>query len=326
MTPPSVGTVSAGAALSTRVEEAIRTQVVGQERIVQRLLIGLLAGGHVLLEGVPGLAKTLMVRMLASALDVDFKRIQFTPDLLPSDVVGSLVFRPDRGVFVPSKGPIFANIVLADELNRAPAKVQSALLEAMQERQVTLGGRALTLPDPFMVLATENPIDQQGTYPLAEAQLDRFLLMLRLTYPERDDEQRILRSVTDGHSEVVQRVATAEDLLAERALVRQTVVEDALIEYVTDLVRATRDPASVGLPELEGLIEYGASPRAGIALISAARALAYLKGRAYVVPDDVKELAHDAMRHRLVLTYEATARGIDPDSVLDRILAVVPLP
>jgi len=326
MTPPSVGAVSAGAALSTRVEEAIRTQVVGQERIVQRLLIGLLAGGHVLLEGVPGLAKTLMVRMLASALDVDFKRIQFTPDLLPSDVVGSLVFRPDRGVFVPSKGPIFANIVLADELNRAPAKVQSALLEAMQERQVTLGGRALTLPDPFMVLATENPIDQQGTYPLAEAQLDRFLLMLRLTYPERDDEQRILRSVTDGHSEVVQRVATAEDLLAERALVRQTVVEDALIEYVTDLVRATRDPASVGLPELEGLIEYGASPRAGIALISAARALAYLKGRAYVVPDDVKELAHDAMRHRLVLTYEATARGIDPDSVLDRILAVVPLP
>ncbi len=289
-------------------------------------MVGLLAGGHILLEGVPGLAKTLMVRSIAAALDVDFKRIQFTPDLLPSDVVGSLVFRPDRGVFVASKGPVFANVVLADELNRAPSKVQSALLEAMQEGQVTLGGRALKLPTPFIVLATENPIEQHGTYPLAEAQLDRFLMMLRLGYPDQTEEQSILRAAAAGPPEELAPVANGDDLIAAQKEVEAIRVEEPLLKYVVDLVRATRDPAAAGLPELEGLIEYGASPRAGIGLVSAARALAYLRNRDYVLPDDVKDLAADVLRHRLVLTYEAAARRIDSDDLIDRILAAVPVP
>ena len=289
-------------------------------------MVGLLAGGHILLEGVPGLAKTLMVRSIAAALDVDFKRIQFTPDLLPSDVVGSLVFRPDRGVFVASKGPVFANVVLADELNRAPSKVQSALLEAMQEGQVTLGGRSLKLPTPFIVLATENPIEQHGTYPLAEAQLDRFLMMLRLGYPDETEEQSILRAAAAGPPEELAPVANGDDLIAAQKEVEAIRVEEPLLKYVVDLVRATRDPAAAGLPELEGLIEYGASPRAGIGLVSAARALAYLRNRDYVLPDDVKDLAADVLRHRLVLTYEAAARRIDSDDLIDRILAAVPVP
>ena len=326
-----MNSVSAEAGLSTsgtlaqRVEQAIRRRVVGQDRVVERLMVGLLAGGHILLEGVPGLAKTLMVRSIAAALDVDFKRIQFTPDLLPSDVVGSLVFRPDRGVFVASKGPVFANVVLADELNRAPSKVQSALLEAMQEGQVTLGGRALKLPTPFIVLATENPIEQHGTYPLAEAQLDRFLMMLRLGYPDQTEEQTILRSAAEGPPEKLAPVANADDLLAAQSEVEAIKVEEPLLKYVVDVVRATRDPAAAGLPELEGLIEYGASPRAGIGLVSAARALAFLRNRDYVLPDDVKDLAADVLRHRLVLTYEAAARRLDADDLIDRILAVVPV-
>jgi len=313
-------------ALGRRVEAAVRTRIVGQDRVMERLLVALLAGGHVLLEGVPGLAKTLMVRSLADALDVDFKRIQFTPDLLPSDVVGSLVFRPDRGAFEPSKGPVFANVVLADELNRAPAKVQSALLEAMQEGQVTLGGLPLALPSPFMVLATENPIEQQGTYPLAEAQLDRFLMMLRLDYPDPSEERRILRAAADGPMKGIDPVAAASDLLRARAEVESVRVEDALVAYVVELVRATRNPASVGLPDLEGLIEFGASPRAGIGLISAARALAFLRDRDYAVPDDVKDLAPDVLRHRIVLTYEAMARAVDVDALVESILATVPVP
>lgn len=316
---------STAGTLVKRVEQAIRRRVVGQDRVVERLLVGLLAGGHILLEGVPGLAKTLMVRAIAAALDLDFKRIQFTPDLLPSDVVGSLVFRPDRGVFVASKGPVFANVVLADELNRAPSKVQSALLEAMEEGQVTLGGRTLTLPSPFIVLATENPIEQHGTYPLAEAQLDRFLMMLRLGYPDQVEEQAILRMAAEGPPEQLAPVANAEDLLAARRDVEAVIVEEPLLKYVVDIVRATRDPAAAGLPELEGLIEYGASPRAGIGLIAASRALAYLRDREYVLPDDVKDLAADVLRHRLVLTYEASARRIDADDLIDRILVSVPV-
>ena len=317
-----VGTRSLG----RRVEAAVRTRIVGQDRVVERLLVALLAGGHVLLEGVPGLAKTLMVRSLADALDVDFKRVQFTPDLLPSDVVGSLVFRPDKGTFMPSKGPVFANVVLADELNRAPAKVQSALLEAMQEGQVTLGGHTLDLPSPFMVLATQNPIEQQGTYPLAEAQLDRFLMMLRLGYPSSEEERRILRAAADGPPGSLGRVANAGDLLDVRSQVESVRIEDSLLEYVVDIVRATRRPASVGLPDLEGLIEFGASPRAGIGLVSAARAMAFLRDRDYAVPDDVKDLAPDVLRHRIVLTYEAIARAVDVDLLVDSLLDAVPVP
>jgi MoxR-like ATPase len=290
------------------------------------MLVALLAGGHVLLEGVPGLAKTTLVRSLAQALDVDFRRIQFTPDLLPSDLLGTLVLRPDRGTFAISRGPVFANVVLADEVNRAPAKVQSALLEAMEERQVTLGGRTLELPNPFLVLATQNPLEHQGTYPLAEAQLDRFMMMVRVGYPSREDELTILRRAADGTSTTWGPVATAADIVEARAAVAGVHVDDALLGYVVAVVRGTREPASVGLPELGGLVECGASPRAGIWLVAAARARAYLKGRAYAVPDDVKTLAPDVLRHRLILTYEAHARGLDTDHVVARVLAAIPVP
>ena len=313
-------------ALGARVDEALRRTIVGQDPVVERLVVALLAGGHVLLEGVPGLAKTLMVRTLAAALDGEFRRIQFTPDLLPSDVVGTLVFRPDRGAFVVSRGPVFANVVLADELNRAPAKVQSALLEAMEERQVTLGGRTLGLPDPFLVLATENPLEQQGTYPLAEAQLDRFMMMLRVGYPGRADESAILRMAADGARSETTPVASCGEVLAARESVRRVRVAQPLLEYVVELVRATREPAAAGVPELEGLIEFGASPRAGIFLVAAARALAYLRGRDHVLPEDVKTLAHDVLRHRLVLTFEAEARGVSADHLVDGVVGAVPVP
>jgi len=312
--------------IGARVEDALHDRIVGQDQVVRRLLVALLAGGHVLLEGVPGLAKTRMVRTLARALDVGFRRIQFTPDLLPSDVVGTLVFRPDRGTFVVSKGPVFANVVLADELNRAPAKVQSALLEAMEERQVTLGGTTLVLPDPFLVLATENPIEQQGTYPLAEAQLDRFMMMLRVGYPSRGEERAILRLAAEGGGREVRPVASGQDILGARHAVAAVRVEDPLLSYVVDIVRATREPAAVGLPELEGLVEFGASPRAGIHLVAAARALALLRGRDFVLPEDVKDLAGDVLRHRLVLTFEGQARGLGTDEVVEGILAAVAVP
>ncbi|MFQ5537736.1 MAG: AAA family ATPase [Gemmatimonadota bacterium] len=313
-------------AFAMRVASAVGRRVVGQEVLVRRLLVALLAQGHVLLEGVPGLAKTLIVRSLAASLDVDFRRIQFTPDILPSDVVGTLVFRPDRGVFVVSRGPVFANIILVDELNRAPAKVQSALLEAMEERQVTLGGRTMTLPEPFMVLATENPVEQQGTYPLAEAQLDRFMMLLRVDYPSRDDEHRILEAAVGGQRQPIHPVATCADLMDVRRAVGEVKVAATLSRYVVDLVRATRDPASVGLPELEGTVQLGGSPRAGVNLLAAARANAFLENRAFVLPEDVKELAGDVLSHRILLTYEAAARGIDSRDVVESILAAVPVP
>lgn len=294
--------------------------------MVERLLVALLAGGHVLLEGVPGLAKTLLARTLAGSLDVEFRRIQFTPDLLPSDVVGTVVFRPDRGDFVVSRGPIFANLVLADELNRAPAKVQSALLEAMEEEQVTLGGRTLPLPDPFMVLATENPVEQQGTYPLAEAQLDRFMMLVRVGYPDADDERTILQASLQPSPMALESVGSAADVLAAREAVRSVHVDPSLVQYVSDVVRATRNVGGAGLEELGPLLELGASPRAGVDLLGAARALAHVRGRAYVVPDDVKELAPDVLAHRLVLTYEAPAAGVGPLDVIRRVLDSVPLP
>ena len=258
---------------------------------------------------------------------LDFRRIQFTPDLLPSDLLGTLVLQPDGSGFAVSRGPIFANVVLADEVNRAPAKVQSALLEAMEERQVTLGGRTLALPEPFLVMATQNPLEHQGTYPLAEAQLDRFLMMLRIGYPRRDEETRILRRAADGTIlPPATPVATAEEVLEARRSAAEVVVEQALLDYVVALIRATREPATVGLAELEGLVSWGASPRAGIGLITAARARAWLDGRTFTLPEDVKALASDVLRHRLVLTYEAAARGVEADEILEAVLDHVPVP
>jgi MoxR-like ATPase len=310
-----------------RVASAIQDVIVGQDEVVQKVLVALLAGGHVLLEGVPGLAKTLLVRTLANSLRADFRRIQFTPDLLPSDLLGTLVLQPNGNGFAVSRGPIFAHVVLADEVNRAPAKVQSALLEAMEEGQVTLSGRTMQLPEPFLVLATQNPLEHQGTYPLAEAQLDRFLMMLRIRYPRREEEARILRRAAEGGAvPPAAPVATAEEVLEARRATAEVVVEQPLLDYVVALVRATREPATVGLAELEGLVSWGASPRAGIGLITAARARAWLDGRSFTLPEDVKALAADVMRHRLVLTYEAAARGVDADDILEALLDHVPVP
>ena len=327
MNPAPVTEIPAEApAFARRVEEALRHTIVGQEAVVDGLLVALLAGGHVLLEGAPGLAKTLMVRSLARTLEVDFRRVQFTPDLLPSDVLGTLVLQPNGGGFAISRGPIFANVVLADEVNRAPAKVQSALLEAMEARQVTLGGRTLPLPEPFLVLATQNPLEHQGTYPLAEAQLDRFLLMLRVGYPPKDAEVTILRKGIAGGGTLPAPVATAADVLSAREQVARVHVSDLLLEYAVALVRATRQPAAAGLPEVQGLVAWGASPRAGLGLVHAARARAWLRGRAHVLPEDVKALAPHVFRHRVVLTYEAAVRGVDADEVVARVLEHVPVP
>jgi len=310
--------------------DAVRAQIgrviVGQQRMVDRLLIGLLSNGHVLLEGVPGLAKTTAVQALAQSLSLDFKRIQFTPDLLPSDLLGTQVYSPADGTFSVHKGPLFTNIVLADEINRAPAKVQSALLEAMQERQITLDGQAHALPGSFMVLATQNPIEQEGTYPLPEAQADRFLLKVRLSYPDRDEEHEILRRVSAG-TETPEAVASSADLDRCRAAARQVRMEPVVESYIVDLVRATRDPASVGLDDLSRILDFGGSPRATLALATTARSHAVLvEGRAYVTPDDVKAMAHDVLRHRILLSYEAEAEGLTEDDVITRVLEQVRTP
>lgn len=310
-----------------RLREEVARLVIGQRYLVDRLLVGLLANGHVLLEGVPGLAKTLSIRTLARATDSKFARLQFTPDLLPSDIVGTLIYNPRDGAFTTRKGPIFANLVLADEINRAPAKVQSALLEAMQERQVTLGDQTYPLPEPFLVLATENPIDQEGTYPLPEAQVDRFLLKLRIGYPSRDEEREILDTMasTSPPSEVKPVVSTAE-ILDARGAVDALYLDPKIRDYIVHLVVATRDPAAHGLRELAGYLRYGASPRATIALALAARAWAFLQGRAFVTPQDVKAIAPDVLRHRLLLTYEAEAEDLDADALVTRLLDTVPVP
>lgn len=312
--------------LAQRLREALGDAVLGQDAVIERVLVSLLAGGHVLLQGVPGLAKTLLVRSLARAVQADFRRIQFTPDLLPSDIVGTLVLQSGGGGFAISRGPIFAHLVLADEINRAPAKVQSALLEAMEEGQVTLGGRTLDLPRPFLVMATQNPLEHQGTYPLAEAQLDRFLLMIRVGYPEAGDELAVLRRALDGAPKEVLPVASAEEILAARREVEEVHVDARLLQYVLAVVRATRDPGAMGVPGLDGLVALGASPRAGLALVAAARARAWLEGRTFVLPDDVKELAPDVLRHRVVPTYEAAVRGMGADDVVAAILGHVPVP
>lgn len=305
----------------------VNKTLVGQERLVDSLLIALLTKGHILLEGVPGLAKTTAVRALAAALGLETRRISFTPDLLPADVIGSLVYNQKDGTFTPHKGPVFANLLIADEINRAPAKVQSALLEAMQERQVTLGDVTYPLPSPFLVMATQNPIEQEGTYPLPEAQTDRFMLKCVVRHPSREDERRIMERFTRPQTALPQCCVTAEDIVLLLRAVDQVYCDAKVGDYILDLVFATREPTSVkGLASLQDAIQLGASPRATLSLNLAARANALLRGRAYATPQDVKEVAHEVLRHRLLLTYEAEAEELTPDAVIDRLLAEVPVP
>ncbi len=309
-----------------RIEAELRKVIVGQDGLLDRLLVALLARGHALIEGVPGLAKTLAVKTLAQTLAIGFQRIQFTPDLLPADLVGTLIYDQRTGQFQPRTGPVFTNLLLADEINRAPAKVQSALLEAMEERQVTLGDRTYGLPEPFLVLATQNPIEQEGTYPLAEAQVDRFMMKLKVGYPSRAEELEILdRMLVDRGVQAVP-VLDAERLIALRAVVDSVYLDNKIRGYVLDLVAATRDPRAAGLPDLADLIGFGASPRATLFLARAAKALALVRGRGYVIPEDVKELAPDVLRHRIVPTYEAEAEEISSDALIARILERVEVP
>ena len=306
--------------------DEIGRRIVGQRAMVERLAVALLTGGHVLLEGVPGLAKTLAVRTLAETFNAAFSRIQFTPDLLPADIVGTMIFDQKTQEFRPKQGPLFANIILADEINRAPAKVQSALLEAMQERQVSIGGQTYRLPNPFLVLATQNPIESEGTYPLPEAQLDRFLLKVHVGYPSRSEEREILQRMSGGETIPVAAVLEPAVVLELRRSALATHLDPRLADYIVDLVRATRDPASVGLGSLAPLIAFGASPRASIALAQASRAHAVLQGRGYVTPHDIQALAPDVMRHRIVLSFEAEAEDVTSDSIVEQVLSKVKVP
>jgi MoxR-like ATPase len=317
---------AADAALVRDVLAQVGRRVVGQEYMVERLLISLLTGGHVLLEGVPGLAKTLTVRTLAETISTAFQRIQFTPDLLPADVVGTQIYDQSNGQFSVKKGPIFANIILADEINRAPAKVQAALLEAMQEKQVTIGGTTFKLDEPFLVLATQNPIEQEGTYPLPEAQVDRFMLKLRVGYPSREEEKEIMRRMASGEPIPVEHAATPAAIMDARRRIADLYVDERIVEYIVDIVHATRKPADAGLKDLVPLIEFGASPRATISLAQASRAHAFLRGRTFVTPDDVKAIAPDVLRHRVLTTYEAEAEEVTSDQIVQRVLSAIESP
>jgi MoxR-like ATPase len=300
--------------------------IVGQQQMIERILVGLLSGGHVLLEGVPGLAKTLTVRTVCDAISAKFARIQFTPDLLPADLIGTVIYDQKTGEFTSKLGPIFANLVLADEINRAPAKVQSALLEAMQERQVTIGDRTYPLPDPFVVMATQNPIEQEGTYPLPEAQVDRFMLMVRVGYPTREEERSVMDRMTSPLTAKAVSKASPASLLEARKVVRDVYMDDRVKDYIVDVVFATREPEKRGLKDLAPLIEYGASPRASIALNLAARAHAFLRHRGYVTPEDVKAIGPDVLRHRVVLSYEAEAEEVTAEDIVRRVFEVVEVP
>ncbi len=300
--------------------------IVGQRYLLERLLVGLFADGHLLLEGVPGLAKTLAVRTLAATVQAKFNRVQFTPDLLPADLIGTLIFNPRTGEFSPRQGPIFTNLLLADEINRAPSKVQSALLEAMQERQVTIGDTTYPLESPFLVLATQNPIEQEGTYPLPEAQLDRFLLKLRVTYPSRDEERDILERMSTGVMPTAKPIVTPEKIREVRSLVREIYMDEKIKTYILDLTMASRDPEQFNMASLKPLIAYGASPRATLALAATARALAFLNRRGYVTPEDVKTIAPDVLRHRILLSYEAEAENLTSEDIVKRILDHVEVP
>jgi len=301
--------------------------IIGQHVMIERLLIGLLAGGHVLLEGLPGLAKTLAIRTLSTAVNGKFSRIQFTPDLLPADIIGTMIYNPTKNDFTVRKGPIFANFVLADEINRAPAKVQSALLEAMQERQVTIGKETFKLQEPFLVLATQNPIEQEGTYPLPEAQTDRFMLKVKITYPTKEEEQLIMRqNIVGGAFEKIGAVIQTDTILKARKTVREVYMDEKIEKYILDIVFASRQPAEHGLSKLENLIGYGGSPRASINLAMASKAYAFLKRRGYVIPDDVRAICHDVLRHRIGLTYEAEAENITQEEIIGHILNTVEVP
>jgi MoxR-like ATPase len=309
-----------------RLEDEVGRVIVGQRYMVERLLIGLLANGHVLMEGVPGLAKTLTIRTLASAIDSSFHRLQFTPDLLPADLIGTLVYDPKDQEFKTRKGPIFANLILADEINRSPAKVQSALLEAMQERTVTIGDTTYPLDDPFLVLATQNPIEQEGTYPLPEAQVDRFMLKLSDGYPSRDEELEIMRRMASGPPEETRTVVTPDEIIRARKAVELIYMDPQVERYIVDLVFATRDPAASGLDDLDELIAFGASPRASIALARGARAHAFLRRRGFVTPEDVRAVGLDVLRHRVLLTYEAEAEEVTSEEVVTRVLNSIEVP
>lgn len=300
--------------------------IVGQKHLVESLLIGLLADGHILLEGVPGLAKTLAIKSLASLIDAKYNRVQFTPDLLPADVVGTMIYSQKSEEFMVKHGPIFANFILADEINRAPAKVQSALLEAMQERQVTIGESTYKLPKPFLVMATQNPVEQEGTYPLPEAQVDRFMLKVVITYPKKDEEQLILRQNLDNAYEDLRPVMTKEDILEARKVVKQVYLDAKIEKYIIDIVFATRFPEECGLPDLKNMITFGASPRASISLALASRAYAFIKQRGYVIPEDVRAVCHDVLRHRIGLSYEAEANNIISDQIISDILNKIEVP
>jgi MoxR-like ATPase len=300
--------------------------IVGQKSMLERLVIGLLSNGHVLLEGVPGLAKTLAIKSLASSMKAKFQRIQFTPDLLPADLVGTLIYNQKDGNFAIKKGPVFANFILADEINRAPAKVQSALLEAMQERQVTIGDQTFKLDEPFLVLATQNPIEQEGTYPLPEAQVDRFMLKVKITYPSREEEQKIMKLNTITDSPKINAVISPEDILRARQLVHEVYMDEKIEKYILDIVFATRSPKDFGLDELTDLISYGASPRASINLAMGARAMAFVRRRGYVIPEDVRSICMDVLRHRIAVTYEAEAEDITSETIITKILNKVEVP
>ena len=300
--------------------------IVGQKHLVESLLIGLLSDGHILLEGVPGLAKTLAIKTLASLIDASFNRIQFTPDLLPADVVGTMIYSQKDETFLPKKGPVFANFILADEINRAPAKVQSALLEAMQERQVTLGGETFALPRPFLVMATQNPIEQEGTYPLPEAQVDRFMLKVVIDYPKIEEEKKIIHQQIHHEIGTVKPVMSTEDIIEARKVVDMVYLDEKIEQYIADIVFATRYPEKYGLKEIKDLISFGGSPRASINLALAARSYAFIKRRGYVVPEDVRAIAHDVLRHRIGLTYEAEATNVTQEELVSRILNKVEVP
>jgi MoxR-like ATPase len=304
----------------------VRQVIVGQNNLLERLLIALLADGHILLEGVPGLAKTLSINTLADVLQAEFSRIQFTPDLLPADLLGTSIYDAKKGRFSTKRGPIFANLLLADEINRAPAKVQSALLEAMQERQVTIGGETMPLPMPFLVLATQNPIEQEGTYPLPEAQLDRFMLKVKVGYPTKQEELDIVDRMTSGIRPIVRKIGTLEMIMESRRLVNEIHVSDKIKRYIVDLVFATRNPREYGLNELQELIAFGASPRASIYMTLAAKAHAFLKKRAYVMPEDVKAIAPDILRHRVLVSYEAEAEEISVEEIIKKVLLGIKVP
>ena len=318
--------IAADASIVQEVVQQVGRRIVGQDYMIERLLISLLTGGHVLLEGVPGLAKTLAVRTLAETINTSFSRIQFTPDLLPADVVGTQVYDQSTGRFSVKKGPIHANIILADEINRTPPKTQSALLQAMQEYQVTSAGATRPLPLPFFVMATQNPIEQEGTYPLPEAQVDRFMLKLHVGYPSREEEKEILRRMSSGEPIPVEQVATPRQILEMRRHIAELYIDERVVDYIVEIVHATRNPDQAGLGELKPLIEFGASPRATLSLAQGSRAHAFLRGRSFVTPDDVKAIAPDVLRHRVLRTYEAEAEEVTSDEIVARVLEAIPVP